>query len=61
MKSKASTPPLPANLTAPLPKLNELKGDTGGDWLDWGIDTVQKYSLCVQRVSALIEANEPSK
>lgn len=46
---------IPANLMQPCPQLNEIQGNTGKDWITWGVDTVPKYNECALQNDAWIK------
>ena len=46
---------IPANLMQPCPQLNEIQGNTGKDWMIWGVDTVAKYNECALQNDAWIK------
>lgn len=52
---------IPANLMQPCPQLNEIQGNTGKDWMTWGVDTVAKYNECALQNDALIKIGKALK
>lgn len=52
---------IPANLMQPCPQLNEIQGNTGKDWIEWGVDTVAKYNECALQNDAWIKIRKALK
>lgn len=45
----------------PCPQLNEIQGNTGKDWITWGVDTVPKYNECALQNDAWIKIGKALK
>ena len=45
----------------PYPQLNEIQGNTGKDWMEWGVDTVAKYNECALQNDAWIKIGKALK